>query len=336
MLLFIFRSNKHSILLCQCCKSFTYSNDSFSVLRNLKLELELARTAGAYFKHVIVLEALSHKPDSEVQVCLMPMPKGLPSSTSHSRSLFFAADFAVMHTFNPGMGNSPQSNGSENSSQRTDELEGAPEVLEVKPGTPAEAGGDSAKAGQKHTIVNIVFSRENTPTSNKSFECDAIISELEEDKYRDSDSKPSSEGSSSISSDRGLNSTTTKGLIKEDENAEDVDSKPQSPGDPIPSSQGRGLNSTTAKGLSKEDENAEDVDSKPQSPGDPVPSSSVNNFKLTSEMVGKMDHISFIWPTSCSALKNMTTDTSINLDPDDELQELLSNFTKHVRPAYQG
>ena len=52
----------------------------------------------------------------------------------------------------------------------------------------------------------------------------------------------------------------------------------------------------------------------------------------------KMSRIRFIWPTSCLALKNMTANTSIKLDPDmdDEMQELLPNFIKQMRPEYQG
>ena len=56
----------------------------------------------------------------------------------------------------------------------------------------------------------------------------------------------------------------------------------------------------------------------------------------------KMSRIRFIWPTSFLTLKRMTMNTRIKLGPDmpvtvnDEMQELLSNFTKHVRPVYQG
>ena len=55
-------------------------------------------------------------------------------------------------------------------------------------------------------------------------------------------------------------------------------------------------------------------------------------------MMEKMSRIRFIWPTSCLALKNMTANTSIKLDPDmdDEMQELLPNFIKQMRPEYQG
>ena len=48
----------------------------------------------------------------------------------------------------------------------------------------------------------------------------------------------------------------------------------------------------------------------------------------------KMSHMRFIWPTSGSipAGNRMTTETKL----DDEMQKLVSDFAKYVRPEYQG
>lgn len=68
------------------------------------------------------------------------------------------------------------------------------------------------------------------------------------------------------------------------------------------------------------------------------PLSSRNSSGTRRSAMEKMSRIRFIWPTSCLTLKNMTANTSIKLVPDmdDEMQELLSNFIKHMRPEYQG
>ena len=76
---------------------------------------------------------------------------------------------------------------------------------------------------------------------------------------------------------------------------------------------------------------------KSQSSGDSSSSGETRRLAMK-----KMSRIRFIWPTSFLTLKRMTMNTRIKLGPDmpvtvnDEMQELLSNFTKHVRPVYQG
>ena len=77
----------------------------------------------------------------------------------------------------------------------------------------------------------------------------------------------------------------------------------------------------------------DDKEKESRSSGD----SSLSDEKRRTAMK-KMSLIRFIWPTSC--MKKITTNTSIRvkLDPemDDETQELVSYFKKHVQPAYQG
>ena len=77
----------------------------------------------------------------------------------------------------------------------------------------------------------------------------------------------------------------------------------------------------------------DDKEKESRSSGD----SSLSDEKRRTAM-NKMSLIRFIWPTSC--MKKITKNASIRvkLDPemDDETQELVSYFKKHVRPAYQG
>ena len=77
----------------------------------------------------------------------------------------------------------------------------------------------------------------------------------------------------------------------------------------------------------------DDKEKESRSSGD----SSLSDEKRRTAMK-KMSLIRFIWPTSC--MKKITKNASIRvkLDPemDDETQELVSYFKKHVQPAYQG
>ena len=79
-------------------------------------------------------------------------------------------------------------------------------------------------------------------------------------------------------------------------------------------------------------------DATPEDDQENKPQSSRDSSGTRRSAMEKMSRIRFIWPTSCLALKNMTANTSIKLDHDmdDEIQELLPNFIKQMRPEYQG